>query len=40
MPDLDGFVTSTEFVAQVASIVTAILATVFNQLIAIVFGRI
>ena len=38
MPDIDGFVTSTEFVAQVASIVVAILTTVLGELVARIFG--
>ena len=38
MPDWDGFLTSTEFVAQVASIVVAILTAVLGELVAGVFS--
>jgi len=38
MPDWNGFLTSTEFVAQVASIVVAILTAILGELAAGVFS--
>jgi len=38
MLDLGGFLTSTEFVAQIASIVAAVLSAVFGQLVGGLFS--
>jgi len=38
MLDIGGFLTSTEFLAQIASIVVTILATLVGQLITSLFG--
>lgn len=38
MLDLNGFLLSTEFLAQIASIITALLSTIFSDLIASLFG--
>ena len=36
--DIDGFLTSTEFLAQIASIIVAVLTTLFGNFIGGVFG--
>lgn len=38
MFDIGGFVTSTEFVSQIASIISAILTALFGDLIAVLFA--
>ena len=39
MLDIDGFLTSTEFVSQIAALITAILTTVFGQFISGLFAQ-
>ena len=38
MFDLNGFLTSTEFVAQIAAIVTAVFSAIFSQFLTGIFG--
>ncbi len=37
--DIDGYLTSPQFVAQIAAIIATILSTVFGQLLSGLFGQ-